>query len=133
VESHLNRIRKPAEERELFSHEEIGGMTLPEEDIIRFREEIVKARESRLVVQGRTPEERIRDVMQRFYSNYFTHERLEDLSLRLLDTALAFHYRGMKEYTKMLTDYAEGLLSPNLVPEKHPLLGYLTYKAIMNR
>ena len=131
--SRLNRIRRPAEEREIFSHEEIGGMTLPEEEVAVFREEIVKARESRLVVQGRTPEERVRDVMQRFYKNYFTPERLEDLSIRLLDTALAYHYRGMQEYTRLLMDYAEGLLSPNLVPEKHPLLGYLTFKAIMNR
>ncbi|GEM_PF-1623818 len=131
--SRLNRIRKPAEDRELFSHEEIGGMTLPEEDIGMFREEIVRARESRLVVQGRTPEERVRDVMQRFYRNYFTQERLADLSLRLLDTALAFHHRGMQEYTKLLIDYAESLVSPNLVPDKHPLLGYLSYKAIMNR
>jgi len=131
--SRLNRIRKPAEDRELFSHEEIGGMTLPEEDIGMFREEIMRARESRLVVQGKTPEERIRDVMQRFYRNYFTPERLADLSLRLLDTALAFQYRGMQEYTRLLIDYSEGLLSPNLVPDKHPLLGYLTYKAIVNR
>jgi hypothetical protein len=107
-------------------------MALPEEETSAFREEVARARESRLVVQGRTPEERIRDVMQRFYRNYFTRERLADLSLRLLDTALSFHYRGMQEHAKLLVDYAQGLSSPNLVPEKHPLLGYLTYKALMN-
>lgn len=129
----LTRIVKPAGDRELFSHVEVGGMTLPEEDIGMFREEMERARESRLVIQGRTPEERVREVMQRFYRNYFTAERLADLSLRLLDTALAFHYRGVQEYTKLLIDYAENLLSPNLVPEQHPLLGYLIYKTLMNR
>jgi hypothetical protein len=133
VRSRLNRIRKPAEERELFSLEEIGGMALPQEDIAVFRDQIEKARESRLVVQGMTPEERVHSVMQRFYRSYFTPERLEDLSLRLLDTALSFQCRGMKEYALLLIEYAERLLSPNLTAEKHPLLGYLTYKAIMNR
>jgi hypothetical protein len=80
-----------------------------------------------------TPEERTRSVMQRFYKSYFTAERLEDLSLRLLDTALSFYYRDMKEYAQLLVEYAASLLSPNLAAEKHPLLGYLTYKAIMNR
>jgi hypothetical protein len=129
----LTRIVKPAEDRELFSQVEVGDMTLPKEDIGRFREEMERARESRLVIQGMTPEERVRKVMQRFFHNYFTPERLADLSLRLLDTALAFHYRGMQEYTKLLIDYAENLLSPNLVPDQHPLLGYLIYKTFMNR
>jgi len=129
----LTRIVKPAEDRELFSHVEVGGMTLPEEDIGMFREEMERAHESRLVIQGMTPEERVRKVMQRFYRNYFTPERLADLSLRLLDTALAFNDRGMQEYTKLLIDYAENLLSPNLVPDQHPLLNYLMYKTFMNR
>ena len=129
----LTRIVKPAEERELFSLGEIGGMTLPEEDIGAFREQVNAARESRLVIQNRTPEERVREVMERFYRSYFTPERLADLSTRLLDTALAFHHRGMHEYTKLLLEYAEHLTSPGLAKERHPLLNYLTYKAFMNR
>jgi hypothetical protein len=129
----LTRIVKPAEERELFSLGEIGGMTIPEEDIGAFREQVNAARESRLVIQNKTPEERFREVMKRFYQSYFTPQRLADLSTRLLDTALAFHHRGMHEYTKLLLEYAESLTSPNLAVERHPLLNYLIYRAFMNR
>lgn len=129
----ISRIVSPAEERKLFSLAEIGGMVLPEDDVAEIKKQVSEARESRLVLANKTPEERVREIVNRFYKTYFSRERLEDLSNRLLDTALAFHHRGMPDVVRLLADYADSLLSPAMVPDKHPLLNFLVYKAFMHR
>jgi hypothetical protein len=127
----LSRIVNPDEERKLFTLPEIGGMTLPEEEVGEFRRQVADARESRLVLRNMTPEERVQEILSRFYRLYFIRERLEDLSTRLLDTALALHRRGMHHYTKLLVDYADSLLQPGPAMERHPLLNFLVYKTFL--
>ena len=70
-------------------------------------------------------------ILLRFYRTYFTRERLEDLSTRLLDVAASLHHRGIRGLPRMLVHYADSLRSPGLVPEKHPLLNFLAYRAFM--
>jgi hypothetical protein len=133
VGSHVSRISQPGEDRKLFSLREIAGMKLPDEDVEDFRKQIAEARSSRLVLQNKTPEERIKELVGRFFRNYFNHERREDISTRLLDTAMAYYRRGMVSYAGMLIDYADRQLGPNPEPEQHPVLDYLVYRVLMNR
>ena len=129
--ANLSRIIGPEEGKKIFSVPEIAGMALPDEDIAETRNLLTEARASRLVLANKTPEERMQETLLRFYRTYFNRERLEDLSTRLLDVAAAFHYRGRSGFTRLLIDFADSLRSPALIPEKHPLLSYLVYKAFM--
>jgi hypothetical protein len=130
-EARLSRIITPEEEKRIFSVPEVGGMMLPEEDVAETRKQIAEARASRLVLANKTPEERMQAILLRFYRTYFTPERLDDLSTRLLDVAAALHHRGARGITRLLVHYADSLRSPALVPEKHPLLNFLAYRAFM--
>jgi hypothetical protein len=130
-EARLSRIITPEEEKRIFSVPEVGGMMLPEEDVAETRQQLAEAQASRLVLANKTPEERMQEILLRFYRTYFTRERLDDLSTRLLDVAAALHHRGMHDLTRLLVHYADSLRSPALAPEKHPLLNFLAYRAFM--
>jgi hypothetical protein len=130
VPAQISRILTPDEERNLFRLGELSTMRLPEEDIRDFRSRINEAKSSKLVLQNRTPTQRVQEIVKGFYTTYFTSERLDDLSTRLLDLALVNCYREGSTQARLLIEYADRLRSPKLVAEEHPLLKYLVYKAL---
>jgi hypothetical protein len=130
VSARISRILTPDEERNLFTVGELGNMRLPEEDIRDFRSRINEAKSSKLVLQNRTPTQRVQEIVKGFYTTYFTSERLDDLCTRLLDLALVNYNRKGGVQARLLIEYADRLRSPKLVAEEHPLLNYLVYKAL---
>jgi hypothetical protein len=131
VGASVTRIVNPDEERALFKLGEIGGLALPEDDIAMFKSEIEAARQSRLIVMGKSPEERVKDAVTKFYSYYFTAERRAIYRDMLLDIGLYFYYLGHSEYSRILISWAEMLLYVNMRAADHPFLSYLVYKAFM--
>ncbi len=133
VPARISRILTPDEESNLFKMGELGTMRLPEEDIRDVRSHINEAKNSKLVLQNRTPTQRVQEIVKGFNTTYFTPERLDDLATRLLDLALINYYRDQSSQARLLIEYADRLRSPKLVAEQHPLLNYLVYKAFSLR
>jgi hypothetical protein len=131
VPASVSRIVNPEEERNLFKLGEIGGLSLPEGDIADFKSEIETAKKSRLIVMGKSPEERVRDAITKFYSLYFKAERKSIYRDMLLDVGLYFYYQGHSEYSRILIGWAERLLNVNMKAADHPFLSYLVYKAFL--
>ena len=127
----LSQIAMPSEEKRLFSEKEIGRLLLPEEDVHQYREKIGEAKGSRLIIDNKSPQQRVEETIDRFCTVYFTPERREALCERLFDIALFFHHKGEKEYTQILVHYGESLLSRILEIKKHPVVQFLTYRAFL--
>ena len=126
-----SQIQVPFEEKRLFSEKEIGRLLLPEEDVHQYREKIGEAKGSRLIIDNKSPQQRVEETIDRFCTVYFTPERREALCERLFDIALFFHHKGEKEYTQILVHYGESLLSRTLEIKKHPVVQFLTYRAFL--
>ncbi|HEB31374.1 MAG TPA: hypothetical protein ENI15_10945 [Spirochaetes bacterium] len=127
----VSRIVNPEDERNLFKMWEIGGLVLPENEIEVFKGEIEAAKQSRLIVMGKSPEERVKAAITKVYSVYFTAERRAVYRDMLLDIGLYFYYNGHAEYSRILIGWADRLLNINLKAADHPFLSYLVYKAFM--
>ncbi len=127
----LSQIVTPAEEKRLFSEKEIGRLLLPEEDVNQYREKVEEAKGSRLIIDNKSPQQRVEQTIDRFCTVYFTPERREALCERLFDIALFFHHKGEKEYTRILVHYGESVLNRTFEIKKHPIVQFLTYRAFL--
>jgi len=127
----LSQIQVPSEEKRLFSEKEIGRIALPEEDVHEYREKIGEAKGSRLIIDNKSPQQRVEQTIDRFCTVYFTQKRREALCERLFDIALFFHHKGEKEYTQILVHYGESLLNRTFEIKKHPVVQFLTYRAFL--
>lgn len=127
----VSRIVNPEDEKNLFKMGEIGGLVLPENEIEVYKNEIAAANQSRLIVMGKSPEERVKAAIAKVYSVYFTAEKRAVYRDILLDIGLYFFYHGRAEYSKILIGWADRLLYVNLKAADHPFLSYLVYKAFM--
>ena len=125
----ISGIISTEEERELFSRPEIARLMIPDKYTNRYREEIVQAKNSILIINNMTPEERINQTVERFIQYYFTHERLSMYRNLLLDIALFLHSQGESLLAKRLVSYAEELIKPIGDISKHPLVQLLIYKS----
>ena len=126
VESRLSLIATPGETKGLFALPEIGSMTVPDEYADGYRTRIEEAQKSRIILMGRSPEERVRDIVNGFVRFYFTPGRLRDMQTRLLDTALVCSFRGEEKHVRPLLAQADGLAGGELM--KNPIIGFLIYK-----
>ncbi|KPJ87732.1 MAG: hypothetical protein AMS17_07685 [Spirochaetes bacterium DG_61] len=129
----ISRVFNPEYEKKVFQLNEVARLSLPQEEMKEYREEITAARRSKLIVQGRSPEERVTDVIERFYSTYFTQERRAYYREVLLDIALLFYQRDQEEFARILLDYANRLLDITLPAREHPFLSYLVYREFLAR
>jgi len=127
--SNISRIARPMEESKLFERDEIAGLVIPEGDLEDYKNQIMKAKSSRLIIQNRSPEERVADVVERFYRDYFTHERLLFYIEILLDIAYCFYQKKLLELSGILVDYAKSLMYQNINIKEHPFISFLVSKA----
>ena len=128
VEVRISRLFNPEYEKQLFQIPEVAGLSLPPEDMREFREEIDAARKSTLILYGKSPDERISQVLERLFSAYFTPERRALYRELLLDIALLLHGRGQTEYARLLVDYAVRLVGAAFSAREHPFLRFLVYR-----
>jgi len=129
VPTGLTRIYSPEEEKSVFSLEEVSRLSLPEEDVEGAMTRIEQARASKLVLDNKSPEERVAQIIDTFYETYFNEQRCLYYRTLLFDIALSCHYRGLESQSRVLANMA-GDLSPRVVQQKkHTLLNYLMYRA----
>lgn len=127
----ISRIINPEEEKNIFKMREVGGLTLHGEEVEDFKREIETARNSKLILMGRNPEERVKDIISRVYSSYFTPDRRAFYSEILLDTALYFFHRKSADYSRILINWSNRLMNVNQSAKEHPFLNYLVYKEFL--
>lgn len=132
VRSRVSRIHSPDEEMRFLNTPEVGIMMLPDEDVRDYRESIEEARKSRLVIGNMSPEERVRDVVERFYVSYFTPERLFFFRERLFDIALAYYQRDLEDQAHLIVSFSLRLTEPGESLKAHPLIQYLVYHALIS-
>ncbi|MFW6138438.1 MAG: hypothetical protein ACOC7U_04615 [Spirochaetota bacterium] len=121
----VSQLLRPGDENKLFKIQEVTRLTLPDEEVQEYKKKIEEARKSRLIVENKTPQEREKDIIEKFYKFYFTMEKRRDYREILLDTALYYLKNGEQDPARILVEYANRLLSPALSPSDHPLISYL--------
>jgi hypothetical protein len=132
VASQVNRILKPDEESELFSMTEIARLTFLGEEVPRYKEQIDAAKKSRLIVANRSPDERIRDIVESFIATHFPPARRAIYSRILFDIAFYFFRRGQREEARILVEYGKRLANAGPSLKDHPLVRYLVYKEFLS-
>ena len=125
----ISGIFSTEKEKELFSRPEIARLMIPDKYTKGYKDEIMKAQNSILIVNNMTPQERIDKTINRFIRHYFTHLRLGMYRSLLLDIALYFHRLRETELAKLLVNYAEDLIRPITDINSHPLVQLLIYKS----
>jgi hypothetical protein len=128
---HVSHIAAPDEEKNLFTEREIQRISLPEDSTDGFRSLIEEAKNSRLILENRTPKQRVSDTVSRFCAFYFTPLRRRAFRDMLLDVAFYYFRYDRVGYARILHIYAEGFLNPALDIRQHPFVQYLTYKAFL--
>jgi hypothetical protein len=128
VPARISRVLHPDEEKNLFKMREVAALSLPEEDMKEYKEEIEGAKKSKLILSGKNPEERVKDIIERLYTSYFTIEKKRFYRELLLDLALYYHEREMEVFTRILIDYADRLMNTRLHLREHPFFSFLVYK-----
>jgi len=132
IQSRVTRIHSPDEELKFLDIPEVGTMMLPDEDVRDYREGIKEAKKSRLVIGNMTPEERLNDIVERFYISYFNPERLFFFRERLFDIALSYYHRGLEDKAYLILSFAQKLTEPGEPLKEHPLIQYLMYHALIS-
>lgn len=127
----ISRIITPEEEKDIFKMREVGGLSLFGREVEGFKREIETARNSKLILMGRTPEERVGDIISRIYYSYFIPARRAFYSEMLLDIALYFFHRKSADYSRILIDWSNRLKNVNQSAKEHPFLNYLVYKEFL--
>ncbi|MBN2324181.1 MAG: hypothetical protein JXQ30_10635 [Spirochaetes bacterium] len=127
----VSHIAAPDEEKTLFSEREIARIMLPDESTREFRSLIEEAKNSRLILENRTPKQRVSEAVSRFCAFYFSPPRRFAFRDILLDVALHYFRHEREGYARILQSYAEGFLNPALDIRQHPFVQYLTYKAFL--
>jgi len=130
ISSNISRIFAQEDEKNLFKTEVIKRIMIPDEDLLNYKKEIEKAKKSKLIIQNKSPEERIRDIIKRFYREYFTEERLSFYSELLFDIAYYFYQKKIIEFTRILEDYGKRLMYQNANLLEHPFISYLVDKGL---
>jgi len=115
-------------ESELFEQEEILGISIPEQYGKEVEREVEEARNSLLVIGNKTPQERVEDIINRFFSTYFTPQRREVYAVILLDVAYYFLKQEKSRFARPVVEWAKSLRDLNIPPEEHPFLNFLVYK-----
>ncbi len=129
----ISRVLNPEYEKKVFGLKEIARLSLSKEEMREYREEIEAAKKSKLIVHGRSPDERVADILEKVYSTYFTPEKKAHYREVLLDIALFFYNRDSEEYSRLLVEYANRLLNATTPAKEHPFLSFLVYKELMVR
>ena len=127
----VSRILHPDEERNLFGTQEVARLALVGDEVPIYRERVREARQSRLIVANRNPEERISDVIDGFVAAHFTADRREAYSTVLFDIALYFARAGRRDEAKVLVDYGRGLRAVGPSLKDHPVVRFLVYKEFL--
>jgi hypothetical protein len=127
----LSHIVNPEDEKAVFKRPEIARLSIPKEDVEKYRSDIEAARSSKLIVGGKTPEERMRDSVSRVYTAYFTQEKRAVYGEMLLDLALYFYYQDFPQYSRILIGYAQSLITAKMRLSEHPILSFLMNKAFL--
>ncbi len=127
----ISYIITPKEEKDIFKMREVGGLSLFGREVEGFKREIETARNSKLILMGRTPEERVGDIISRIYYSYFIPARRAFYSEMLLDIALYFFHRKSADYSRILIDWSNRLKNVNQSAKEHPFLNYLVYKEFL--
>ena len=117
------------EEKELFSRPELARLMIPDKYVKGYKDEIIQAQNSILIVNNMTPQERISQIINRFIQFYFTPYRLSMYKALLLDIALYLHSLGESIFAKRTIYYAEELVKPMVNINNHPLVKLLIYKS----
>lgn len=128
IPSQLARLVKPDEEKILFQQKEIVSLSLPPEDMIEFKEEMEHAKRSTLILQGKSPQERVKDAIEKVFKVYFTRHRRALYSEALLDLALFFFRTERESLARLLVDYAGHLNAPSSNLQQNPFVNFLIYK-----
>ncbi len=128
IPSQLTRLVKPDEEKALFQQKEIVSLSLPPEDMREFKEEIERAKRSTLILQGKSPQERVNDVIEKVFTFYFTPEKRALYSEAILDLALYFFKTERESFARLLVDYAGNLNTPSSNLQRNPFVNFLLYK-----
>jgi len=129
IQTGLTRIYSPQEEKSIFNLEEIMRLVLPEEDIEDVRARIDEAKKSRIILNNKSPEERIDRIIDNFYNTYFTEQRCLFYKTLLFDIALSCNYRGLEGHARILVNMAKDLGLQAVEQKEHPILNYLMYQA----
>jgi hypothetical protein len=127
----VGRILHPDEEKNLFGMQEVARLALVGDEVPIYRERVREARQSRLIVGNRNPEERISDVIDGFVAAHFTAARREIYGTILFDIALYFARAGRRDEAKALVDYGRGLRAAGPSLKEHPVVRFLVYKEFL--
>jgi hypothetical protein len=127
----VSRILHPEEERKLFGLREVARLALFGEEAQAYRERVREARQSRLIVGNRSPEERVSAVIDHFVASHFTPERRRVYATLLFDLALYFADAGMRDEARVLVGYGNDLLSAGPGLGEHPVVRFLVYKGFL--
>jgi len=128
IPAQLTRLVQPDEEKALFQQKEIVSLFLPPEDMREFKEEIEKAKRSTLILQGKSPQERVNDVIENVFTFYFTPDKRALYSEAILDLAFYFIKTGRESFARLLVDYAGQLHTPASDLRRNPFVTFLLYK-----
>lgn len=128
IPTQVARIHAPSEETKTLGMREVARLSLFQEDTKEYKSAIEDAQQSRLILENKSPQERIEDIVERFFSTYFTPEKKALYREMLLDVALFYSSQGLQDHARILVDYAQALMASYLDPRKHPFLRFLVYK-----
>jgi hypothetical protein len=127
----MSRILHPEEERKLFGLHEVARLSLVGGEVQACRERVREARQSRLIVGNRSPEERVSAVIDHFVTSHFTPERRRVYAALLFDIALYFAGAGMRDEARALVGYGRDLHSAGPSLGEHPIVRFLVYKEFL--
>ncbi len=128
IPAQLSRLVKPDEEKTLFQQKEIVSLSLPSGEMKECKEEIARAKASTLILQGKSPQERVKDVVEKIFTFYFTPEKRAMYSEAFLDLSLYFFDTDRESLAGLLVDYAKHLGTPSSKLQQNPVVNFLIYK-----
>jgi len=128
IPAQLSRLVKPDEEKTLFQQKEILSLSLPAGEMREFKEEIARAKASTLILQGKSPQERVKDVVEKVFTFYFTPAKRAIYSEAFLDLALYFFNTERESLARLLVDYAKHLGTTSAKLQQNPVINFLIYK-----
>jgi hypothetical protein len=128
IPAQLSRLVKPDEEKTLFQQKEIVSLSLPSGEMREFKEEIARAKGSTLILQGKSPQERVKDIIEKLFTFYFTPAKRAMYSEAFLDIALYFFNTDRESLARLLVDYAKHLGTPSSKLQQNPVVNFLIYK-----
>ena len=129
----ISRMQSLSDEKRVFAARELGRITLSDDVVKIFRDQIEEAKASRLIIGNMSPEQRVEGIIDRFCQTYFTEERRNMYSEFLFDIALYYHYNDKEHYVRTLVEYGKQLINSSTDIKAHPFVQFLIYKDILQR